>query len=162
MPRSIEKALRKARSVGNAAKRLTKRQAGGIVFRVRRGGVEVLLVTARRSRKRWVLPKGSIERGELPVDAALREVREEAGVRGKVVAPAGIARYVRATHVARVEYFLIAYRGEDADAGESRRVAWLSIDDAAAKISHTSARRVLLLAEAQLRLLGGAEARRGR
>ena len=47
--------------------------AGGLVVR----GDEVLLIATAGGR-RWQLPKGHLEAGELPAEAAVREVREEA------------------------------------------------------------------------------------
>ena len=78
--------------------------AGGIVFRRAQGRPEVLLVTARKRRKRWVLPKGRVKRGEAPRAAAVRECREEAGVTGRVVAPAGVAEYGTKAGRMRIEY----------------------------------------------------------
>ena len=46
--------------------------------------------TDRRGRLLWSLPKGHIEEGETPEDAAVREVAEETGIIGEVVAPLGI------------------------------------------------------------------------
>jgi len=45
--------------------------------------LEILLVTARRSR-RWIIPKGWPIKGLKPPKSAAREAFEEAGVRGKV------------------------------------------------------------------------------
>ena len=56
-------------------------QAGAIAARVRGDDTEFLLVTARKQPDEWIFPKGHIERGETPEDAALRELEEEAAVR---------------------------------------------------------------------------------
>ena len=47
---------------------------------------QVLLVkeSAGRYSGHWGLPKGYVDEGELPRDAALRELREECAVEGKV------------------------------------------------------------------------------
>lgn len=59
--------------------------AGGVVYRLADGrDPEFLLI--RDAWGRWTLPKGLIERGEKPLDAAVREVVEETGVQ---VSPAG-------------------------------------------------------------------------
>ena len=50
--------------------------AGGIVVR-RRGGVEVLMIHRRGV---WDLPKGKLDPGETPEEAAVREVAEEVGI----------------------------------------------------------------------------------
>jgi predicted NUDIX family NTP pyrophosphohydrolase len=63
----------------------TKRSAGILLFRRGGEGVEVLLVHPggpfwkRRDDGAWSIPKGEIEPGEEPIEAALRELREELG-----------------------------------------------------------------------------------
>jgi len=57
------------------------RAAGGVVWRRRRGDVEIMLVHRPAPRSDWSLPKGKLEQGERHRDAALREVQEEAGLR---------------------------------------------------------------------------------
>lgn len=52
--------------------------AGGVVFREADGVLHVLLI--RDPYGNWGLPKGHVEEGEEPVEAALREVREETGL----------------------------------------------------------------------------------
>jgi 8-oxo-dGTP pyrophosphatase MutT (NUDIX family) len=47
------------------------------------GGVEVLLITSRETR-RWVIPKGWPIKGKSSAKSAAREAFEEAGVRGKL------------------------------------------------------------------------------
>jgi len=56
--------------------------AGGVV--INEAG-DVLLIRHRNGS--WVFPKGHIESGESKVDAAVREVEEEAGVQATVVDP---------------------------------------------------------------------------
>jgi len=53
--------------------------AGGVVFRVEEGMPLFLLI--RDSYANWGFPKGHVERGESAEGAALREVREETGLR---------------------------------------------------------------------------------
>ncbi len=61
--------------------------------------LRVLLVTATRQPNLWVFPKGHIEAGETPEEAAVREVDEEAGVVATVVAPIGTLEFrERARH----------------------------------------------------------------
>ena len=53
--------------------------AGGIIFRKKGGGFEVLLI--KDGYGRWTWPKGHIDQGEKSQDAALREVEEEVGLK---------------------------------------------------------------------------------
>ncbi|QFT59156.1 NUDIX domain protein [Sulfitobacter sp. THAF37] len=57
-------------------------QFAALCYRVRRGKVEVLLVTSRGS-KRWIVPKGWPMDARTPAAAALQEAWEEAGVIGR-------------------------------------------------------------------------------
>lgn len=56
-----------------------ERSAGGVVFRrLPTGQIEVLVI--RDSHNGWAFPKGRIEVGETPVQAARRETGEEVGL----------------------------------------------------------------------------------
>lgn len=61
--------------------------AGVLLFRERDGGIEVLLIRPggpfwRNKRAgSWMIPKGAVEPGEAPAEAALREFEEETGTR---------------------------------------------------------------------------------
>jgi len=63
-------------------KRDVRTQFGALCWRIKNDHVQVLLVTSR-SRKRWILPKGWPQDGATPVESALTEAWEEAGVVGK-------------------------------------------------------------------------------
>lgn len=63
----------------------SKTSAGVLLYRQRAGAVEVFLVHpggpfwARKDVGAWTIPKGEIEPGEEPLDAARREFSEETG-----------------------------------------------------------------------------------
>ncbi|XP_054551703.1 diphosphoinositol polyphosphate phosphohydrolase 3-beta isoform X2 [Talpa occidentalis] len=60
-----------------------KQRAACLCFRSERED-EVLLVSSSRHPDRWIVPGGGMEPEEEPGGAAVREVYEEAGVRGKL------------------------------------------------------------------------------
>lgn len=127
--------------------------AGGIVVRRERGEPLVLVVSARKRRKRWVLPKGTIRRSESGAQAALREVREEAGVCGRVVGPAGSVSYTTGGRRTRVDYYLIEYTRPCDGESEDRKVEWCPVEDAIALLSYASARRMVLEAHKRITAL---------
>jgi 8-oxo-dGTP pyrophosphatase MutT (NUDIX family) len=64
---------------------------------------------------RLQLPKGTIDRGETPQDAAIREVREETGIHGRIMHDLGDISYFfrvrgRPFHK-RVDFYLMSYLG---------------------------------------------------
>lgn len=70
-------------SLKGARKGQVRTQFAALCYRIRRGKVQVLLITSRGS-KRWIVPKGWPMNGRTPAASALREAWEEAGVTGKV------------------------------------------------------------------------------
>lgn len=132
---------------------MIRRAAGGVVFRWKGDSLQVLLISARTNRRRWVLPKGRAKRGESREDAALRELREEAGVRGKIVGDAGQVRQGNRLVRTHIEYFIIAYRGDAKDAGEARRVKWCSPSNATKLLSSSATRRMFREARDRLERL---------
>jgi ADP-ribose pyrophosphatase YjhB (NUDIX family) len=76
------------------AKRVDEVSAGGLV--VDKTGTKGLLIgrldpkDASHERLLWSLPKGHIESGETPQQAAVREVQEETGVKPEIVRELGV------------------------------------------------------------------------
>ena len=76
-------------------------QAGGIiVWRDR-------VVLRRTAPGEWVFPKGWIDPGETAEQTALREVREETGLRAEIVQLAGSAAYQADGETRDVVYYLM-------------------------------------------------------
>ena len=112
--------------------------AGGVVIDVHQG-VARIAVIARRNRAgrvEWCLPKGHIENDETLEQTAVREVAEETGITGRVLASLGTIDYWFSTSQMRVHkvvhhYLLEATGGElsiegDPDA-EAIDVAWFPL-----------------------------------
>ncbi|MFN6977287.1 MAG: NUDIX hydrolase [Gemmobacter sp.] len=77
-------------------------QVGALCWRIRRGAIQVLLVTSRDT-GRWVVPKGWPMPGRTPHAAAAREAWEEAGVEGAAMARCiGTYTYDKALDTGRV------------------------------------------------------------
>jgi 8-oxo-dGTP pyrophosphatase MutT (NUDIX family) len=118
-------------------------QSGSIVVRFDAREPRVLLVTAKRNRRRWIFPKGNIEPGETAEEAAVRETREEAGVVGKPIGPAGTIEYGLLGFNIRVKYFLTLLQREAGPPEKGRERAWCGYDEALERLSFRSMRRLL-------------------
>ena len=131
-------ATTKKKAVRRAKKGQPIRQVAAIPFRLREeGGLEVLLVTSRTTR-RFIVPKGWPMKGKSGRRAAAIEAQEEAGVLGKAPKqPAGTYSYWKrmADGFIRVDVsvFLLQVTEELADWREAanRQRAWLPPADAA-------------------------------
>jgi 8-oxo-dGTP pyrophosphatase MutT (NUDIX family) len=130
--------------------------AGGVV--VRDGQVVVIVPTRRAADGSRVLalPKGHVDPGETPIQAAEREVREETGIRAEPVSELGETRYwyrrdVR-TICKAVRLFLFRHLGGDtADHDdEVEEVRWMPLERAAQELSHDAEREMVALAIAYL------------
>jgi 8-oxo-dGTP pyrophosphatase MutT (NUDIX family) len=119
------------------------RQAGSIVVRTDGKEPQVLLVTAKRNPKNWIFPKGHIEKGETPEQAALRETKEEAGVIGKLIAPAGVLEYGILGAKARVEYFLVQFKREAGSPEDGRQRTWCKLEEALERMNYKNTRKLL-------------------
>ena len=83
------------------------RQSAVIPYRLAGDGIEVLLITSARS-GRWIIPKGVVEPDLTPVQSALKEAWEEAGVSGRVEPTAiGSYRYDKWGGTCTVTVFLL-------------------------------------------------------
>ena len=110
------------------------RQAAVIPYRIRKRRVEVALVTTSRG-KGWIVPKGSVDDGERPRDAAIREAEEEAGLVG-VVGRKPLGRYIHENGIGRCRVDVYAMRVTSVLdhwlEERLRRRRWMRIPDAAA------------------------------
>jgi 8-oxo-dGTP pyrophosphatase MutT (NUDIX family) len=131
--------------------------AGGVVVR---GEDVVVIVPTRRAAdgsKVLALPKGHMDAGETPVQAAQREVREETGILAEPVRELGQTRYWYRrggrTIGKEVTFFLFRHTGGDtADHDdEVEEVRWIGLEEAERELSHAAEREMVALARAYLR-----------
>ena len=119
-----------------------RRQVAALPWRRGAGGIEILLVTSRETR-RWVTPKGGRIAGRTDAQSAALEALEEAGVEGVITeAPIGTFRYLkvlkrRAPRWCVVALHALEVRVEHAVWHEQaeRKRAWMSVEQAAACVS---------------------------
>ncbi|MGH7826509.1 MAG: NUDIX hydrolase [Candidatus Binatia bacterium] len=132
--------------------------AGGVIYRRHQGAIEVGLIHVRT---RWGLPKGHVESGETFGQTAVREVREETGLEGKVSAKLGEIRYSYRGKAAdgepirinkRVHFYLLRYlRGDPRDHDqEVDEALWIPIQEAIERLRFPSERKMVRRALAVL------------
>ncbi len=107
-------------------------QVAAVCYRVRKSGIEFLLVQTRGGR--WTFPKGCTEPGLTHAQAAALEAFEEAGVHGRME-EAAFARYVRRKGgEAAVETVVNAHLCEvlwlDPPQEAGRNPTWFSVEKA--------------------------------
>jgi 8-oxo-dGTP diphosphatase len=129
--------------------------AGGVAFREGENGREAaLIMTAAEGR--WQLPKGLVDPGETPKEAALREVREEAGIDCEIIAPVETIQYWfisnrdgkrerihKFVHFFAMRYISGSVEDHDHEVSEAR---WVSIGDAMGMLAFENEKSILVLA----------------
>jgi ADP-ribose pyrophosphatase YjhB (NUDIX family) len=138
------------------ASRRTAYSAGGVIYRRTPDRVEVALIATGQG-DRWGLPKGHVNRGETAEAAAVREVAEETGLNGEIVAHlATIEYWFRAGNIRihkYVDLFLMRYVDGDlvpqqAEVDDAR---WIALDEALRMVSFSRERDVLLQVQEMLK-----------
>ncbi|MCV7037562.1 NUDIX hydrolase [Mycolicibacterium moriokaense] len=104
--------------------------------------------TDRRGRMLWSLPKGHIELGETAEQTAIREVAEETGIQGAVLAALGSIDYWFVTEGRRVHktvhhYLMRFLDGELSDEDlEVSEVAWVPLKELPSRLAYADERRL--------------------
>jgi 8-oxo-dGTP pyrophosphatase MutT (NUDIX family) len=113
----------------------------------------------RRGRMIWSLPKGHIEQGETAEQTAIREVAEETGIHGHVLAALGSIDYWFVTEGRRVHktvhHYLLRFSGgelcdEDVEVTE---VAWVPVTELPKRLAYADERRLAKVAHDLIALL---------
>jgi len=139
--------------------------AGGVLVRRLDGDWELAAIRpAGKPEGLWVLPKGQIDRGETGEEAALREVTEETGARGRLLGKLGDTRYWFNWEGERVfkvvSFFLVGYEGGRlGDIAEEFRhevaeARWLPLAEAPTLLAYQGERK---MAEKAIEVLGAGE-----
>ena len=129
------------------------RSAGILLFRRRDGGVEVLLIKPggpfwrNKDAGAWMMPKGMVEPGEAPVEAALREFAEETGTQltaipvplakvrqagGKIVEAFAVEGDLDPVEIRSIDFAMEwpPRSGRIARFPEAEEARWMTLDDA--------------------------------
>lgn len=127
--------------------------AGGICVKVQ-DGLPYVAVLARRTRTadlEWCLPKGHLERGESAAMAALRELREETGIQGRIICSIRTVNYWFSGKNFRVNktvhHFLMEYVhgfltvNDDPDC-EGEYAQWVTLTDLQKLLAYPNERKV--------------------
>ncbi len=127
--------------------------AGGLVVDRSDGAAKVALIARRNraGRVEWCLPKGHLEGDETLEQAAVREVAEETGITGRVLARLGTIDYWFSVPDKRIHKVVHHYLMErvagrlsiegDPDA-EAIDVAWVPVEELADRLTFPNERRI--------------------
>src|SRR3954466_1506534 len=133
-------------------RRVEETSAGGLVIDsndAREARAALIGRTDRRGRLLWSLPKGHVEPGETTQDAAVREVAEETGITGRVLAELGTIDFWfvadgRRIHKTVHHFLLMATNGElSADDVEVEEVAWVPLGELPGRLAYADERRLI-------------------
>jgi ADP-ribose pyrophosphatase YjhB (NUDIX family) len=123
--------------------------SGGVLYRMNgacQREYQVVLIShlTQRGTAIWCLPKGTVEAGETLPETAVREVREETGISGKILEKLGeiqyefYSKYEKGKIFKTVHFYLLEYlEGNEADHDdEADEVRWFSIAEAEKYLTH--------------------------
>lgn len=139
-----------------------QRSAGGVVYKKDGGSLKVCLISKRGGHV-WALPKGRVNEGETPAEAARREVLEETGHQADVGERIDEIDYYfywkenRTLYHKLVSFYLMPLVAESVRErdGEADAVGWFTMGEAWRKLSYLNEKEILRQAQRILRMSGG-------
>lgn len=136
---------------------LSEWSAGGIVLRREASGRLEVLMIQHSMHHAWSFPKGWVEPGETPQQAAVREVEEESGVVAEIIADLPPTRYFfvnkeRRSVAKTVTWYLMRYLadGNQTHAFEVSAVEWLPLESVHARLSYKNDKELFSMALAPI------------
>ena len=133
--------------------------AGGVAHRIDDGRIEVVVIKTS-SEGRWQLPKGMIDPGETAEIAALREVREEAGIVCEIIEPLDDIEYwfvgsfdgPKKRYHKKVHFYLMKYLEGDVNDHDHEVVEarWVGIDEAERMLAFDGEKDLIVKAKRRL------------
>ena len=126
--------------------------AGGVAYREQDAGIEIALISVGDD-NRWQLPKGLVDKGEATEHAAVREVREEAGIDSEVIERLDKVEYwyfwnedaQRVRYHKYVYFYLLRYKSGDVQDHdrEVNEARWFKINDAINVLAFDSEKKIV-------------------
>ena len=133
--------------------------AGGVAHRIDDGRIEAVVIKTSLE-GRWQLPKGMIDPGETAEIAALREVREEAGIVCEIIEPLDDIEYwfvaafdgPKKRYHKKVHFYLMKYLEGDVNDHDHEVVEarWVGIDEAERMLAFDGEKDLIVKAKRRL------------
>jgi 8-oxo-dGTP pyrophosphatase MutT (NUDIX family) len=131
--------------------------AGGVIIKKEGSAIKVLLIKDRFGH--WTWPKGHLEKGETPEEAALREIAEETGLSSAVIiSKIGEQKYDfsrKDVNIHKVvDIFLVEATGDEkleAELEEIREAKWFGPEAAVKAIEYEGSKEMLSKGIAEFR-----------
>ncbi len=157
----MSRAARPPRPPRRSMPTVEETSAGGLVVDLAGHPARAAIIARvnRAGRLEWCLPKGHLEAGETPEQAAVREIEEETGIRGRILDALGTIDYWFSAEGRRihklVHHFLLEATGgtlsiEGDPDQEAVDVAWVPLEELGALLAFPNERRIAREASARL------------
>ena len=133
--------------------------SGGVVYRKKDTAIQILMLKDQKGH--WTFPKGMIEKGESPEEAAKREIGEEVGlhaieIKEKLDSVQYFFKWENELVKKTVHYFLAEFTGSEEPVPQTEEgieeVRWFSTEEAQKELGYKKSNNPIL--EKALKSLG--------